>query len=97
MKPCTCRWCGPMPGRKKMANDDFENWEERDLDIRSEAEDVAAPAGRCIVCRQPFGQRGKDGFTVYKFNTSGVCTMCVDYDLKEASRKYNRDEKDRRE
>mgnify|MGYP001579767228 CR=1 FL=1 len=69
-------------------DDPFDNWE-----IISEAEDYAAPAGRCIICRQPFGQRGKDGFTVYKFNTSGVCTLCVDYDLKAASRKYDNDTK----
>ena len=83
-----------------MSDNDFENWEERDLDIRSEAEDVEAPAGRCIICRNPFGCAGKDGFTVYKAygNESDTCTLCVDYDSPEqvASRKYDRDQKDRR-
>ena len=71
---------------------------DHDLDIRYEAEDVAAPWGRCFLCRSPFGMKGKDGFVVYKAysNECNICTMCVDFEDRAASRRYDYDDERRR-
>ena len=60
-----------------------------DDDIRAEAEDVAAPAGRCVECRRPFGVRAKDGFMVFRFDQTEICTECDRWEKLMASRRYD--------
>jgi hypothetical protein len=69
-----------------------------DIDIRYEAEDVAAPQGRCDYCRRPFGTWSNDDLIVYKaFSTdSNCCTLCAEWERKEPSRRYDNDQKRRR-
>lgn len=68
-----------------------------DRDIRAEAEDVAAPAGRCRICRRPFGMRSEDGFYTFRFDSSDDCTQCVEDEKFWASRRYDDEHRRRRE
>jgi len=72
---------------------------ELDDDIRYEAEDVGAPAGRCRECLRPFGIRAKDGFMVFKAygENSGICTECESWDRMWNSREQDRRNKRRKE
>ena len=83
MRACTCRWCGPMPGRKKMKQYDDESYYDylRDGDRWD----------FCQLCGIKFSVGGQayggPGF---------ICTDCAEWESHEESRKYDQDQANRR-